>query len=31
LQLPCHQAIRPDELDWMLDLVRAVALRIAAE
>lgn len=31
LQLPCHQAIRPDELDWMLDLARAVALRVAAE
>ncbi|MGZ8246666.1 DegT/DnrJ/EryC1/StrS family aminotransferase [Methylomagnum sp.] len=29
LQLPCHQAIRPDELDWMLDLVRTVAARVA--
>jgi len=29
LQLPCHQGLREEELDWMLDVFRTVAPEIA--
>lgn len=29
LQLPCHQGLRQEELDWMLDVFRTVSMGIA--
>jgi hypothetical protein len=29
LQLPCHQGLREEELDWMLDVFRTVSMGIA--